>query len=134
MAFKTRKRDDRSSEETFAFDSRIPPELPAEDSFIGKTMNIKADITSDGDVIIEGKVSGNINVAGTLTIGRNGNVTADINAAIIRIDGMVKGNIFASDKVELLSLGRHTGNIQSEKLVVEEGAILNGFVNKEEKK
>ena len=134
MAFKTRKRDDKISEETFTIDSGISPQSPAEDSFIGRTMDIKADITSEGDVVIEGRVSGKINVAGTLTIGRNGNVTADINAAIVRVYGTVKGNIFASQKVEMRSLGRHTGNIQSETLVVEEGAIINGFVNEEGKK
>ncbi len=96
-------------------------------------MVIEADITSDEDIIIEGNVKGNISVSKTLTIGKNGKVKADITAAVVRILGEAKGNIIASDKVELLSLGRYTGNIQSQKLVVEDGAILNGNINQEKK-
>lgn len=102
-------------------------------SYIGKTMNINADITSDEDVTIEGRVNGNITVSKTLTIGKNGFVTADMTAAVVRIIGVAKGNIIASDKVEILSEGRYTGNIQSKKLVVAEGAILNGIINKDAK-
>jgi cytoskeletal protein CcmA (bactofilin family) len=96
-------------------------------------MVIEADITSDEDIIIEGKVKGNISVSKTLTIGKSGKVKADIKAAVVRIIGEAKGNIIASEKVELLSLGRYTGNIQSQKLVVEEGAILNGNINQGKK-
>lgn len=137
MAFISRKKDEKDSADTFTADSTISGSwepVRGTGSIIGKTVDIKADITSDEDVVIEGKVKGNINVGSTLTIGKNGKVTADIKAAVVRIYGMVKGNITASDKVELLPLGRHTGSIQSEKLVVHEGAILNGSVNKVEEK
>ncbi len=138
MAFITRKKDEEKSVKTPDSGSTVPgplsrQPLPGPGSIIGKTVTINADITSDEDVTIEGKVKGNIHVGSTLTIGKNGNVTADIKAMVVRVYGMVKGNITATSKVEILSLGRCTGNIQSEKLVVEEGAILNGFVNKEEK-
>ena len=102
-------------------------------SFIGKTMNIKADITSEEDITIEGRVNGNIQVSKTLTIGKSGYVTADIKAAVVRIIGVAKGNIIASDKVEILSEGRYTGNIESKKLVVADGAILNGLINQDNK-
>lgn len=114
---------------------KIEPSEPVSSSgsgsFIGQTMNIKADITSDEDVTIEGRVNGNIRVSKTLTIGGHGNVTADMKAAVVRIIGVAKGNIIASEKVEILSRGRYTGNIQSQKLVVAEGAVLNGHINQE---
>jgi len=137
MVFKAgkRDRDDRRSEEPYVVPTTAPstPGAAALPSFIGETMVIEADITSDEDIIIEGKVNGNISVSKTLTIGKNGKVKADITAAVVRILGEAKGNIIASDKVELLSLGRYTGNIQSQKLVVEDGAILNGNINQEKK-
>ena len=137
MVFKAgkRDRDDRRSEEPYVVPTTAPstPGAAALPSFIGETMVIEADITSDEDIIIEGKVNGNISVSKTLTIGKNGKVKADITAAVVRIIGEAKGNIIASDKVELLSPGRYTGNIQSQKLVVEEGAILNGNINQEKK-
>lgn len=135
MVFKTGKRDDKRKEEPFVIPTTTPsPSGSAPlSSFIGETMVIDADITSDEDIIIEGKVKGNISVSKTLTIGKSGKVKAKIKAAVVRIIGEAKGNIIASEKVELLSLGRYTGNIQSQKLVVEEGAILNGNINQEKK-
>ena len=125
-------RDDRRKEEAYVVPSSTPSsESVSEPSFIGETMEIEADITSDEDIIIEGKVSGNITVSKTLTIGKSGKVKADVKAAVVRIIGEAKGNIIAADKVEILSLGRYTGNIQSQKLVVAEGAILNGNINQE---
>ena len=96
-------------------------------------MEIEGDITSDEDINIQGKVKGKISVSKTLTIGKSGKVKADIKASIVRIIGEAKGNIIASDKVEILSLGRFTGNIQSQKLVVADGAILNGNINQDTK-
>lgn len=137
MVFKTSKRDrdDKQREEPFIVPTTAPSSSPAAalSSFIGETMVIEADITSDEDIIIEGKVKGKISVSKTLTIGKSGKVKADIRAAVVRIIGEAKGNIIASNKVELLSLGRYTGNIQSQKLVVEEGAILNGNINQGKK-
>lgn len=98
-------------------------------SFIGKTMNIKADITSEEDMTVEGNITGNITISKTLTIGKSGKVTADIKASVVRIIGEARGNIEASEKVEILSQGRYTGNIKSQKLVVADGAILNGDIN-----
>jgi cytoskeletal protein CcmA (bactofilin family) len=100
-------------------------------SYIGKTMKIEGELVSEEDLTIEGDVSGTIEVSKTLTIGGNGSVSADINANVVKIIGRAKGNIVASDKVSILSQGRYTGNIQSQKLVVAEGAILIGDINKE---
>ena len=136
MVFKASKRDrdDRRREEPFVVPtSTSSSESAALSSFIGETMVIEADITSDEDIIVEGKVKGNISVSKTLTIGKSGKVKADIKAAVVRVIGEAKGNIIASDKVEILAQGRYTGNIQSQKLVVEEGAILNGNINQEKK-
>lgn len=144
MGFMSRgKQEKQQHEQAFSAPSRPAPkpqprfEPPAPSggsgsgSFIGQTMNIKADISSDEDVTIEGRVEGNISVSKTLTIGNHGNVTADMKAAVVRIIGVAKGNIIASEKVEILSRGRYTGNIQSQKLVVAEGAVLNGEINQE---
>jgi cytoskeletal protein CcmA (bactofilin family) len=137
MVFKSgkRDRDDRRREEPYVVPTTTSPspDSAALSSFIGETMVIEADIKSDEDIIVEGKVKGNISVSKTLTIGKSGKVKADIKAAVVRIIGEAKGNIIASEKVELLSLGRYTGSIQSQKLVVEEGAILNGSINQEKK-
>lgn len=102
-------------------------------TYIGKTMKVKGNLTCDEDITIQGNVSGKIKVGQTLLIGEYGDVTADINARVVIIVGNTRGNITASQKVEIRSRGRFDGNIKSKILVVEEGALLIGDVNKEEK-
>lgn len=101
-------------------------------SFIGKKMKIEGEIFSEEDLIIEGQVKGTIEANKTLTIGRDGDVIADIHAGVVKISGRARGNITASDKVVILAEGKFNGNIKAQKLVVVEGAILIGDVNKEE--
>jgi cytoskeletal protein CcmA (bactofilin family) len=129
MAFKSLKKEDRMGDDSTGYPDIAPRQVES-GSFIGETMKIKGDFNSDEDVIIEGNVTGNINVSKTLTIGKKGEVTADIDANRVRIIGFAKGTISASNKVEILSQGRYYGNIKSEILVVEEGAILIGDINK----
>ena len=135
MVFKAKK-EDKKRIEPFTYPSYSDTKTAEEASplsFIGETMEIEGDITSDEDITIQGKVKGNILVSKTLTIGKSGKVKADIKASIVRIIGEARGNIIASDKVEILSQGRYTGNIQSQKLVVSDGAILNGNINQDHK-
>jgi cytoskeletal protein CcmA (bactofilin family) len=137
MVFKAKKDDKKRNEPitypTYPSYTTKAAEEASPLSFIGETMEIEGDITSDEDITVQGKVKGNIIVSTTLTIGKSGKVQADIKASIVRIIGEAWGNIIASDKVEILSQGRYTGNIQSQKLVVSDGAILNGNINQDAK-
>lgn len=129
MAFKSSKKDDRTDREFVGYSETGPRQVES-GSFIGATMKIKGDFKSDEDVTIAGNVEGNINVSKTLTIAKDGEVTADIDADTVRIIGSGKGNLSASNKVEILEQGKYYGNIKSETLIVKEGAILIGDVNK----
>lgn len=136
MVFGASKKSDKKGRDFPAYQppkkETVAVEQPSAASFIGKTMNIEGGLVSDEDLTIEGRVKGTIEVSKTLTIGRYGDVTADINARVVKIIGKARGNIVASDKVEILSEGRYNGNIMSEKLVVAEGAVLIGNINQEE--
>ena len=135
MVFGSSKKIEKKSKDVPVY---LPPkreevvvEPPSSASYIGKTMKIEGELVSDEDLTIEGQVTGTIEVTKTLTIGKNGDVSADINARVVKIIGKARGNIIASDKVEILSNGRYNGNIKSEKLVVSEGAVLIGNINQE---
>lgn len=136
MVFGASKKSDKKGRDIPAYQpprkETVVVEQPSAASFIGKTMKIEGGLVSDEDLTIEGRVKGTIEVTKTLTIGRYGDVTADINAKVVKIIGKARGNIVASDKVEILSEGRYNGNIMSEKLVVAEGAVLIGNINQEE--
>jgi cytoskeletal protein CcmA (bactofilin family) len=131
MVFGPGKKGEKKSRDFTAFQYEEVTTGEPSGSFIGKTMKIKGRIVADEDLTVEGEVKGNVKVNKTLTIGRSGNVNADIKANVIEIFGLARGNITASEKVAIMSDGRYNGNLQSKKLVVEEGAVLIGDINKE---
>jgi cytoskeletal protein CcmA (bactofilin family) len=134
MVFGSTKKDDKKMKDFTGFQYGGAPTAQEEvsSSFIGKKMKIEGEIFSEEDLIIEGQVKGTIEANKTLTIGRDGDVIADIHACVVKISGRVRGNITASDKVVILAEGKFNGNIKAPKLVVAEGAILIGDINKEE--
>jgi cytoskeletal protein CcmA (bactofilin family) len=98
-------------------------------SIIGKNLFVKGEMSSDEEVLIEGKVKGKIKINHRLIIGPNGNVTADIDAKEVVIKGMVTGNIKCSEKIEIVPAGILKGNILSNKVILAEGAIFKGNVD-----
>ncbi|MCP5048991.1 MAG: polymer-forming cytoskeletal protein [bacterium] len=105
---------------------------PGSASYLGETIEIKGEITSNEDLTIEGKVTGNITLTKPLTIGKNGVVNGEIRAETVKIDGTAEGHIEASGKLEISSGGQFSGSLKSEKLVIREGARFKGDVNLEE--
>lgn len=109
-----------------------PTSPGASSSYLGKTLKIKGEISSDEYLTVEGQVTGNINITKTLVIGKDGYVDGEITAEVVKIDGKAKGSITASEKLEISSRGHFHGNIKSEKLVIEEGAVFQGNANQDE--
>jgi len=86
----------------------------------GETM-FQAMLRVDGHLI--GTVSSE---SGTLVVGTNGQVDANISVSAAMINGTVNGDIAASEKLQLGRTARVIGNIQSPRLIIEDGAILEG--------
>ena len=75
---------------------------------------------------INGRFEGNLDTKGNLSIGEKAVVKATIQCETITIGGTVDGNVTATTRVELLASARVTGKISSPRLVVHDGAILQG--------
>ena len=96
---------------------------------IGKSIQIKGDLRGDEDLVVEGKVEGRIELPGNqLTIGANGNACAEVKAKSIVIVGKVTGNVRASERVEIQATGVVEGDVSAPKLIVQEGAVINGSI------
>ena len=96
---------------------------------IGKSISIKGDLTGNEDMVIEGKVEGKIELPNNqLTIGANGTVRAELNAKAVVIVGRVAGNVNGTERVEIQGSGIVEGDVASPRLVVAEGAVLNGAI------
>ena len=96
---------------------------------IGKGIVIKGNLTGAGDLIIEGKVEGQIALKNHLTIESTGNVQADE----LTINGEASGNIDASSKVAISSSAKVAGDIKAPRVVIEDGAVFNGSIEMEVK-
>jgi cytoskeletal protein CcmA (bactofilin family) len=96
---------------------------------IGKSISIHGDLTGNEDMVIEGTVEGKVDLPNNqLTIGEDGNVKAAIHAKSVVILGHVIGNVSGVERVELQANGKLEGDVVSPKLIVAEGAHLNGGI------
>lgn len=102
---------------------------PTEQATIGRSLVIKGEVTGAESLYIDGRIEGSINVSDhRVTVGRNGNVAANILAREVVIMGKVKGNIQCSDRLDIRSEGSLTGDVTTQRISVEDGAILKGSV------
>ena len=92
--------------------------------FLDKDTHIKGDLSFKGSFRIDGSFKGTIDSESTLIVGENGKIEAEIKVGYIVVNGEIKGNIQAKEKVEINSTGRVIGSVITPKLVVEEGAYL----------
>jgi cytoskeletal protein CcmA (bactofilin family) len=96
---------------------------------IGRTLIIKGEITGAESLFIEGRVEGVIQCPGNrVTIGRNGNVAANITAQEVVIMGKVQGNVECTDRLDIRGEGVLAGDVITHRISVEEGAVLKGGV------
>jgi cytoskeletal protein CcmA (bactofilin family) len=91
---------------------------------IDQGTELKGELTFKGSFRIEGNFKGTINSDSLLIIGERGKVEADVRVGQIVINGEIRGNVQASEKIEVHAKGRVYGTIQTPKLIVEEGAYL----------
>src|SRR5580704_15997678 len=102
----------------------------ADQATIGKSLVIKGEVTGSESLYIDGCVEGSISLAGNrVTIGRNGVVAANINAREIVVLGKVRGNLTASDRVDIRSDGSLTGDVVAARISIEDGAYFKGGID-----
>jgi cytoskeletal protein CcmA (bactofilin family) len=96
---------------------------------IGKSIHIKGDLIGEEDLEIEGQVDGQISLPNSeLTIGAHGQVTGELKAKSIVVVGQVSGNLIATERAEIQASGSIEGDIKTPRLLVQEGAIVNGTI------
>jgi cytoskeletal protein CcmA (bactofilin family) len=98
--------------------------------FVGHGTTLTGETEFHAMLRVDGHLVGTVtSEAGTLIIGTNGQVDANVLVAAAMVNGTVNGDIYASEKLHLGRTARVLGNIQSPRLIVEEGAILEGSCN-----
>jgi len=95
--------------------------------FVGNGTVLTGEAVFKGMLRIDGRLSGRISSEeGTLIVGSNGQVDADVEVAVATIHGTVNGDIIATKRIEMGRAARVIGNIHTPALVIEQGAIFEG--------
>ena len=102
----------------------------ADQATIGKSLVIKGEVTGSESLYIDGRVEGSINLPGNrVTVGRNGVVNANVTAREIVVIGKVRGNLQASDRVDIRNEGSLTGDVIAQRISIEDGAFFKGGID-----
>jgi len=96
---------------------------------IGKSIIFKGELTGSEDLEVNGTVEGDIKLPdNTLTIGQTGRAMASVSAKAILIVGKIEGNVTATERIEIEASGIVNGDLRAPRLLVQEGAVMNGSV------
>lgn len=93
---------------------------------LSSDVEIKGTVKFTNDLVVDGKIEGEISSEGNLTVGENARIKAEIKTATVVVYGKVHGNITASDRVELKASAEVVGDIKTKTLSIEAGAIFVG--------
>lgn len=133
-----RERDDKTgpgvSPSPLPLQTRISPapdvEPPRRAATIGESVVIKGELTAEEDLLVTGRVEGRVSVEGhILTIGPMASILADVRAGVAIVGGAIRGNLSASDKVEVQVGGSVEGDITTPRIAIAEGGCVHGRVD-----
>lgn len=117
---------------------RPSPERPAANApaargasaVIGPSIQIDGSLKGDEDLLIQGRVKGTVELKNnSVTIGESGQVTADIYAHTIAVEGRLDGKLVASERVMIRKTAQIKGTIIAPRVTLEDGARFNGSID-----
>ncbi|MEK7191404.1 MAG: polymer-forming cytoskeletal protein [Pseudomonadota bacterium] len=116
---------------------KSPNEKPCNtiDSLVGVKTDIKGDIAFSGGLRIDGKIKGNITAKGdgnsTLVLSENAVVLGNVTVPHIIVNGTIKGNVRAAERIEVQHKGEITGDVYYKVIEMAMGAVINGSLLRE---
>jgi cytoskeletal protein CcmA (bactofilin family) len=96
------------------------------ETIIAHGVRLEGDFVSEGDVTIEGEVSGTVKTGANLIIGDKAVLRANVSAKSATISGEVRGNLTVEDRLDLKETSKIVGDVSANVLSVGAGAQING--------
>lgn len=114
--------------------SRAPEPHRGDVGHIGKSVQIRGQLTGSEDLYLDGEIEGTIDLRDhSLIIGPNGKIKASITARDLVVHGRIDGNITATGRVELRKSCTLIGDVKTQRIVIEDGAFFKGAIDIQEK-
>lgn len=95
-------------------------------NILSSDVEIRGKLRFAKDLIVDGRIEGEVNSEGDLTVGENAQIVGDIKTRTVVVFGKVKGNITVTDRCELKQNAELDGDVAASKLAIEEGAVFMG--------
>lgn len=96
---------------------------------VSQGIRIKGEITGSENLFVDGQIEGKLDLGNaSVTVGPNGVVKADVTAREVIVRGRVEGKVVGNERIQIASTGQITGEIQCERIAIEDGAVLRGKV------
>lgn len=96
------------------------------ETLIGPSVKVEGDFVGDGDVVVEGTVTGKLKTKRNLRVGQGAKILASVGAENALVSGFIQGNLKIKNKLELTSTAKILGDIETKILLISEGAAFTG--------
>lgn len=107
----------------------VPPPMKQDTrASIGRTTKVVGRLTGDGDLLVEGRVEGELSLRGHLTVADGGVIAAPVSVGDLTVAGMVDGDVESSGAVTVRATGTVRGSIRAPRIALDEGARFTGRI------
>jgi cytoskeletal protein CcmA (bactofilin family) len=88
-------------------------------------------LSGKGDIVVDGRLDGDVALEGSVTVGPSGIVVASVQAGTVVVDGVLKGNVHAASAVAVRAGGRIEGDVRAPRVAIDDGGTLHGGIEME---
>lgn len=96
--------------------------------YIGESLRVRGQLTGSGDMVIDGRFDGDIDVDGTIEVGPTGLLDSPTRADTVILRGLLEGSVHAASAVVIEAGGRLLGDVHAERVSLSDGGALEGAV------
>ncbi len=129
MAFFKKELDESAVEaaQTPPGEVRSTSAAPAR-TYVAAGSRIEGSISGETEVLVDGSLVGCVELKGRFVLGRRGRIQGDVTAHSVQVCGKVKGNVRATEKIEVASSGAIEGDLAAPLVSIAEGGVCNGRI------
>jgi cytoskeletal protein CcmA (bactofilin family) len=95
---------------------------------IGNGIQVRGKLSGSGDLVVQGRMEGQVELQAHVTVEESGVVVADLETQELTVDGQVSGNTNASQRISISKSAVYVGDLRAPRVVIEDGARFRGTI------